>query len=370
MRPEEARHVRIGLRRRLRAAVAGVVAIALGSCASFGPGTVGRDRFDYDHAVTESWKRQLLLNLVKLRYGDTPMFLDVSSIINSYTLEGTVNAGSGWANGGGEDTLSLGGSAHYADRPTITYSPLIGERFVRSLLTPFPPAVVLSFIQSGWNADSVLRSLVTSINGINNRYGAGGTQARAADPDFYRLIDAVQVVQASGTMGMRLERTEKGEVTLLTLPRDDQAGEAAERARIIREILGIRKGLSEVRVVYGSGVRSDDEIAMITRSMIEVLTDISSGIDAPAVHVEEGRTYRSPVFPGDAPGRHVPPVRVLSGPEKPRDAFVAVRYRDHWFWVPDLDLRSKSFFSMLLILTSLTETGPAKGGPIVTVPAG
>ena len=37
-----------------------------------GPGTVTRDRFDYGESVGESWKTQMLLNLVKLRYGDIP----------------------------------------------------------------------------------------------------------------------------------------------------------------------------------------------------------------------------------------------------------------------------------------------------------
>src|SRR5665647_149820 len=60
-------------------------ALLLTGCASIGPPTIARDRFDYDHAITMSWKRMMLLNLVKLRYGDTPMFLDVASIINSYT---------------------------------------------------------------------------------------------------------------------------------------------------------------------------------------------------------------------------------------------------------------------------------------------
>ena len=62
-------------------------------CSSIGPGTIARDRFDYDSAVGMSWKRTMLLNLVKLRHGDTPMFLDVASITNSYTLESQVNVG-------------------------------------------------------------------------------------------------------------------------------------------------------------------------------------------------------------------------------------------------------------------------------------
>jgi len=66
-----------------------VVALSLflAGCASVGPWTIGSDRMDYDVAVTASWQRQLLLNLVKLRYGDTPFFLDVASITNSYGLE-------------------------------------------------------------------------------------------------------------------------------------------------------------------------------------------------------------------------------------------------------------------------------------------
>jgi hypothetical protein len=41
-------------------------------------GTVARDRFDYITAISDSWKSQMLLNLVKIRYGDAPVFLDVA----------------------------------------------------------------------------------------------------------------------------------------------------------------------------------------------------------------------------------------------------------------------------------------------------
>jgi len=63
-------------------------ALLIGGCTSIGPGTVTRDRFDYPTAISESWKSQMLLNMVKLRYGDAPVFLDVASVINSYVKEG------------------------------------------------------------------------------------------------------------------------------------------------------------------------------------------------------------------------------------------------------------------------------------------
>jgi hypothetical protein len=57
-----------------------------------GPGTVTRDRFDYGESVGESWKTQMLLNLVKLRYGDIPVFMDVGQVVAGYSIQRTLAA--------------------------------------------------------------------------------------------------------------------------------------------------------------------------------------------------------------------------------------------------------------------------------------
>jgi hypothetical protein len=49
-------------------AVAVFVILIISGCTNIGPKTVPRDRFDYNTAISDSWKEQTLQNIVKLRY--------------------------------------------------------------------------------------------------------------------------------------------------------------------------------------------------------------------------------------------------------------------------------------------------------------
>lgn len=125
--------------------------LGLTGCGSIGPGTVPRDRIDYLGAVAESWKEQTLLNIVRLRYGDAPTFLDVSSVISAYTFQGNLSAGDTISSDRTQtiprNLASLGASASYLDRPTISHTPVAGEKFAHSLLRPLPPSQVFELIQ-------------------------------------------------------------------------------------------------------------------------------------------------------------------------------------------------------------------------------
>ena len=115
--------------------------VFVAGCASIGPPTVPRDRVNYITAVAKSWKEQTLLNVVRMRYGDAPSFLDVSSVISAYAFQGQLSSGaaisSNLTNTIPSNLVTLGGNASYLDRPTITYTPLAGDKFAKSLLRQF-----------------------------------------------------------------------------------------------------------------------------------------------------------------------------------------------------------------------------------------
>jgi hypothetical protein len=340
--------------------------LLLGGCAPLGAPTIARDRFEYTNAVAESWKRQMLLNLLKIRYGDAPIFLDVTSIINQYSLETEVRGVLGWSNPPSADRQELGGTGRYYDRPTITYAPLSGEKFARNLMTPIAPATVMSLVEGGYPIDLVFRLLVHSVNGLENQFG-GSARSRRADPEFFALLEQMRFVQASGTISLKVKKTEnQGALLMVFRKRADE--KAREAGMQIRRMLGLDETASEFRVVYGSAAEGDDVIAMRTRSFSEILSDIASTIEVPAQHVAEQRVL--PTMEPEGEGVRGNMVRILYSKDLPQDAFASVPYRDGWFWIDDRDYRSKRLFSFLMFVMTLTETGGSSGAPIVTISAG
>jgi hypothetical protein len=345
----------------------------LSGCASIGPGTLARDRFDYITAISNSWKSQMLLNLVKLRYGDAPVFLDVASVINQYGIEASLGFSGSWAENAQVPwpytaLYNLFGSGRYAERPTITYSPLSGEKFARSLMTPIPPAAVLNFLQAGYPVDVVLRLAVHSVNGIQSRYG-GGARMRDADPEFYPLVEKLRSIQQSGDLGMRVQKIGDRAATMVVFSKKPNPVIEAARAEV-RELLGLDPKAEEFSVVYGSVASNDKEIAILTRSMLEILIDLASYIEVPAASAMERRTFPTPA-PEVVNGAPVAPlIRIHSSASNPGDVFAAVPYQQDWYWIDDKDLASKRLFSFIMFLFTLTETGDKQGAPIITVPVG
>jgi hypothetical protein len=345
-----------------------ITVLFLSGCTHLGPKTVARDRFDYNTAISDSWKEQTLLNIVKIRYIDMPLFVDVASIVSGYTLQSSVNLNGQLASEGAVqgDFASLGTSGTYTDRPTITYTPITGQQFNKSFMTPIPPGAILFLIQSGWPADLIYSLTVDSINGLRGRV-SGGVNARPGDPGFTQIIQLFRKIQQSGAVGMRIIKgDDQKETTIMFFHRKNIPPEIQDALKEVSTLLGLQPGIQEVRVGYGLIQKDDTEIAMLTRSMMQIMVELASQITVPQEHITEGRTISAKSW-GDENNYLI---RINNSRENPKNAFVSVKYRDHWFYIDDRDLISKRTFTFLMILFSVTETGGKEGLPLVTIPAG
>jgi len=343
------------------------IALNLPGCASFGPPSVDRDRFDYINVLSSSWKQQTLLNIVKMRYADTPVFLDVGQIISGYQLQGAVTVGAS-LNGASAvgDILNLGSAATYTDRPTITYTPLTGAHFLQVMITPVPPPNLLRLSQEGWPIDMLLQLGAQSINGISNR--KGGARGHAADPDFVRLLAALQRLQGSGVLGLRVEvsKESKQEGTVMVISQKNLPPEIEADRALVRKLLGLRSDLQEFKIISGTVSGKDDTIAMQTRSGFQILNLLGSNVEVPSEHIAESRTY--PQITETAETQSLPPlVRIHAEKSRPADAFAAINYRDYWYWIDDRDYRSKGIFTFLMIIMTLADTGEKVQQPVVTI---
>ena len=333
---------------------------------------MARDRHLYAASLSDSWKEQTLLNIVKMRYLDPPVFVDVGNIVASYSLVQGVSAGATIAPDGGGSSLgtngTVGGFGTYSNTPTITYTPLTGSKFIRGLATPFPPEAIFSSIEAGMPADVILFASVASINGLRNQE-ATLQGITPADPDFHRVRALARQIQLSGAVRIEVKKQAGEElVSFMTFRTEKVPPEIQADIAELRRLLKLDPSASEYKVRFGAVPDNDKEIAVITRSILSLMQTMAAEVGVPSEDLARGWA-----FPGFEHGQAVPGVvrliHIHSGKSVPTDAFVSVKYENNWFWIDKGDLESKQMFSLIMMLFTMVDTGPTQNQPVLTIPA-
>ncbi len=337
--------------------------LCLQGCYKVGPTRLDRDQSDYSRAFTSSGKQQTLLNVIRLRYADTPGFLDTMQVISGYQLQRSVSFGVGSS----DVTRPYGGiGAQMQESPTFTFQPVTGDAYAQSILRPLPPENLLPLAMGGLPIDVLFRLAVQSVNLINNTT-AMGREVGHGSPEFFHLIYDLRILQLSGLLGIQLERSlakdvPQDRVFLSVASSDDPALERV--AREARHFLGMTDDEERIEVVYGGGRPKKGQIRLLTRTILGVLGQIAYQIDVPAVDVTSGRT-RPTISPI---GRETKPiVTVHVGRKRPEDVFVWTTYNRKFYWVADDDFDSKLAFTMLQILLELSKTSKGTSA-VLTIP--
>lgn len=353
----------------MRSACLIMLASTLSGCVGFAPRRLYEDQIGYTRSLGDSGKAQTLLNIVRLRYGDSPVFLNATQVISGYSL--SQNLSGGVTVVPGSHTLTGSPGVSMSQNPTFTFQPVTGEAFANSYVRPLSPTELLPLSLSGTPIDVLFRLAVQSVNGFSNSSMLDPSN-RSGSPGFYRLLANLRRLQTAGLLGVRLEPGETpgddkskvgGRLILSIADNDDPDTE-----KLIvetRRMLGMPEKMREAQVEYGSGRPAPGTIALLTRPILGVMGQVASEVAVPDEDVTGGRTIPT-VQDAGVLGR--PVVVIRSGDKAPRDAFASARYHERWYWIADDDFDSKYAFSVLQTLLALASTNP-QSNTVVTIPA-
>ena len=343
-------------------------------CFHLGPDRLDQDQLGYSRALGNSEKRQTLLNMVRLRYADTPTFLDATQVISGYQLQRGVTGGFElFPNADPSSYLTGSGSVQLQESPTFTFQPVTGDQFAQSFLRPLAPADLLPLAMGGLPVDVLLRLSVQSVNALQNASALTSAGA-SGSPAFFLLLYDLRLLQIAGLVGIQFERSAKGALEkhdrgtgriylAIGRTRDPRLRPVVAE---VKRMLGLSPAAREAEVIYGRAPTAPGQVAILTRSMLGVLGQLAFQIEVSPEDIAGGRTMATV---GETGMERRPTVMVHSGPAAPADAFTAVQYQRRWFWVADDDFDSKLAFTMLQILLSLAKTSSAPG-TVITIPAG
>ena len=126
------------------------------------------------------------------------------------------------------------------------------------------------------------------------------------------------------------------------------------------------KEAPEGQFLRAQGDRPSTNVTITTRSILEVMYLLSKTVAVPEEHREKGlvRFTRNPdgspfdwfAVSGDL-------FHVCVSKHRPDSAFVAVKYRDYWYYIQDNDLSSKVTINLFNELLRLQKIGGVEGQP-------
>ncbi|NGX42677.1 MAG: hypothetical protein K940chlam7_00961 [Chlamydiae bacterium] len=345
-----------------------------GCCGKIGPQCLKYDSMAYNKSVQQSMDSQLLMNIVRLRYRDTPTFLQIGIMSSAYELKRNISA---------ELKVTEGGSAHgpmvfipkvgvdFIEKPTTTYQQLRGDNFVKELLSPIKMSTIAILQTSGWRIDRILRCCVQKMNGIQNAFTASSPTPDVMPQyrEFLELCRLFRDVELQNGIDIIGEKEPKSSHVDYYLVLDGSQVNHSTLNRIW-QLLDIEPGTERIRMVpYHGKKHQRDEIVIDTRSPLNLFYFLSQGVHVPTQHELCGKV----TVTADSQGRRFNWDEVLdgimtihSGSENRCDVAAMVNYRGVNFYIDDRDLASKSTFSLVSQLLALQMGAPDV--PILTIP--
>ena len=156
---------------------------------------------DFNETIQYNNSQQMLLNLVRLKYRETPLFLKVGALSASYSLGVNASLSAGRASSHSLLGAEMGGS--FSVQPTITYTPLEGETYVKQVLTEVDTSTFALLFRSGWPMRTLCHIMLESIGDAVNNEDA------PSYPRFQAVVEGRTGLRQAPTLS-QLQRPQEG----------------------------------------------------------------------------------------------------------------------------------------------------------------
>ena len=354
----------------------------ISGCAAQGAKRVPRDRFDYNAALAQSTREQMLLNIVRSRYLEVPVFLTVSSVLTQYEYDSSIGLGGIFESGAGTNDIFTGDTnLRFSERPTITYLPIEGQEFSAHLLSDVPVDLFFAAAQAGWSIDVFMRIGIQRLGAAENMSfaevpaaGYGDLKTQFADEfkklkRFERMIELIFILSDSEVIEVQ-EAKENGKGVRYLLIAEEVPEDLRPMLDDLRQLIGLANR-NRFRITERVTNIKDDEISIQTRSVMAMMEFMARGVEVPPAYIEEGRVIDYGLQSGEGEvAKGLIPFRMRSSKNRPQDVFAKVRYQDYWYYIDHTDITSKRALSLIIVLFRLQAPTPAGAAPILTLPTG
>ena len=363
--------------------------LIISGCAARGARRVPADRFNYNAAIAQSTREQMLLNIVRSRYLEVPVFLTVSSVLTQYEYDSSIGVGgffgiSGTSEnviGGTTDVITGDANLRFSERPTITYLPVEGQEFSAHLLSDIPVDLIFAAAQAGWPVDVFMRIGIQRFGALENM-SFGEVLATETEDTKTAFAHDLQKLKRFERMIQLIFMLSDREI--IEVQQVEENGKAERYLFIAKKVPGeLRPLLNELRELIGLSDRNrfritdrvtnlrDDEISIQTRSVMAMMEFMARGVEVPIEHLEQGHVidYGLQDSEGEV-AEGLIPFRMISSKSRPENVFAAVRHQGYWYYIDHSDITSKRALSLIIILFRLTAPTPAGAAPILTLPTG
>ena len=343
--------------------------LSLGGCQMLGPTALGVGRGAYNDVIARTGSEQTLGLIVRLRYSDPIGLLTVSAVTAGlkFSAESKSEAGFGPRSNYAGNLVPFSASIGYEDSPTISYTPVDGQAFLREWLMPLSMETLALVLQVG-PGSAVIALMVERMNRL--RSGAGTTVEESNA--FNRAATLLTQFRERGMASWAEQSGNAGRYELIISNYSPAHVVDVEELLRVLDLHGDPAHESTIRIPVLIGIRDEkfDGLAIQTRSVAVIMRDAAASVDVPREHVEEGIVEAIAAAPGILTAAD-PSLRIRSSRNAPERANVAVHHRGWWYYVDDTDLASKRTFLQIqmLFLTRLSEA--ARGTqttPVLTIP--